>query len=117
MSISLKSGSLNLLGPSGPFQACNGIAFYPLINVVFYFRPSAKLRLSIHECIPRVVENRINKFPHNVKCSKSILEYAGIVWVTRKAWSVLCSEVCEKHFGRYNSQTLLLRGGSQTVQL
>jgi hypothetical protein len=22
----LNSGSLNLLGPSGPFQACNGIA-------------------------------------------------------------------------------------------
>ena len=28
MPIVLKSGSLNLLEPSGPVQACNGIAFY-----------------------------------------------------------------------------------------
>jgi hypothetical protein len=27
MPIVLKSGSLDLLEPSGPFQACNGIAF------------------------------------------------------------------------------------------
>jgi hypothetical protein len=38
MPIVLKSGSLNLLEPSGPVQACNGIAlpFLPLYTVFTY---------------------------------------------------------------------------------
>ena len=60
---------------------------YPLINVVLYLRTSVKLHSSIRECIPKFVENEIHNFQHNVKCSQSILEYAGIVCVTGKAWS------------------------------
>ena len=33
MPIVLKSGNLNLLEPSGPVQACNGIAFFAFINM------------------------------------------------------------------------------------
>jgi hypothetical protein len=39
--IVLKSGSLNLLEPSGPVQACNGIAL-----TLFYFIFQAKLSAS-----------------------------------------------------------------------
>jgi hypothetical protein len=35
--IVLKSGSLNLLEPSGPAQACNGIALLLLLLLLFLF--------------------------------------------------------------------------------
>jgi len=42
----LKSGSLNLLEPSGPVQACNGIALpLPLLQVVL---PSVELNIGLH---------------------------------------------------------------------
>jgi len=39
--IVLKSGSLNLLEPSGPVQSCNGIAlpFLSFINYSYFFNP------------------------------------------------------------------------------
>jgi hypothetical protein len=54
---------------------------------VLHLRTWAKLHLNIHECLPDFVENKIHILPHNVKCSKSILEFAGIVCVTGRAWS------------------------------
>ena len=53
MPIVLKSGSLNLLEPSGPVQACNGIAL-TLRNAVEYFSLSG----------PRFVDINKGTFTH-----------------------------------------------------
>ena len=45
MPIVLKSGSLNLLEPSGPVQACNGIAF--IMASYVYFSLDAKESLPL----------------------------------------------------------------------
>ena len=48
MQIVLKSGSLNLLEPSGPVQACNGIALpLPYSNGVSPQKSSNKLCLGL----------------------------------------------------------------------
>jgi hypothetical protein len=51
----------------------------PLNNVVLYLQAPANLHLSVHKCIPKFIEHKIQEFPHNVKCSESVLVYAGIV--------------------------------------
>jgi hypothetical protein len=56
----------------------------PLSNVMLHLLASAKLHLSVHRYIPKFVEHKIHKFPHNVKCSKSVLVYAGIVCVQER---------------------------------
>ena len=51
MLILLKSGSLNLLEPSEPVQACNGIAFY----VYTKFRSNFSLSfLTINMCFLKI---------------------------------------------------------------
>jgi len=57
--IVLKSGSLNLLEPSGPLQACNGIAlplFYMVWRFLFVgggFLCVAVSMLNCRVCVPR----------------------------------------------------------------
>ena len=44
MPIVLKSGSLNILEPSGPVQACNGIALpLPFTHILIYIQQDATL--------------------------------------------------------------------------
>jgi len=61
--IVLKSGSLNLLEPSGPVQACNGIAlpFLLLLNDL-YFSPN----------IVRVIKSRRMRWAGHVACMGEI---------------------------------------------
>jgi hypothetical protein len=48
----LKSGSLNLLEPSGPVQACNGIALpFTRINVFRPQKPLKKSRIRLHNTL------------------------------------------------------------------
>jgi hypothetical protein len=48
--ICLKSGSLNLLEPSGPVQACNGIALPLLLNCICHHRFARAALLEQAEC-------------------------------------------------------------------
>ena len=58
----LKSGSLNLLEPSGPLQACNGIAL-PLPFTHFCYRLSRPQGRSENEIYNDTIGNRTRDLP------------------------------------------------------
>jgi len=53
MPIVLKSGILNLLEPSGPIQACNGVALPIIICYSMLKKVMTCLRIWIVLCIPK----------------------------------------------------------------
>jgi len=62
--IVLKSGSLNLLEPSGPVQACNGIALH-------YNKPKAEEHLGYKLTGPKEEEEEGEGYRHTLRISNT----------------------------------------------
>ena len=66
--IILKSGSLNLLEPSGPVQACNGIALLLLFTSICYYFQPIFLICGISTCMSAPYDFYVNKWAFTIPC-------------------------------------------------
>ena len=76
--IVLKSGSLDILEPSGPVQACNGIALPLRLNVLLQYTIS---ELFVTYClqIDRQTNTSRSRYVHTVDSNKNILSTLSFI--------------------------------------
>jgi hypothetical protein len=86
--IVLKSGSLNLLEPSGPVKACNGIAFTPNSSETKETAPQISATAGTVLCSPEFSNSRDCTLLHRVQQQQELYSAPQSSAKTR---TVLCS--------------------------